>query len=248
MPHTTKQITTTLALLLLLLATLPARAAVDSIDEDTRDVLDPHAGPSTKLAALHRLADRGGDARRAIPALVQQTHRGSKLVRDTALETLYRVAGPQEAMRLITAFPADFDPTEALRQELLVAVTGWRSADTLRTLLASDVPGAPRAALAVAVELARADPAGLKSISEANRAGLVASLNAFDKFDPTARSAVLDLFGQSGPARGPAVHLLLRIAADEEVAAPLRDRAGPLLAAALDRPARTPDVVAALAT
>lgn len=246
MNRTTAVITTILALLL----AVPRDATADPIDDATAVVLDPNARPVDKLAAMKRLERAGIDARRAVPALVGQMDRGPKEVRDAALATLYHVAGPSETMRQVHAFPPDFDLDDELRRRVLESVTGWRFADTLKTVLASNGPYAPRVALDVAHELARTDPAGLKALPDAKRTDLIRSLNELDKTDPSARTLLVDLVEQLGPTSGgEAAQLLLRVAADDgrHSDADLRERAGRLLAAALEPKSRTSGAIAAVA-
>lgn len=242
---------TTLFALLLLLG--PTARALDSIDDDTRYVADPHTGPAAKLSAMHRLAERGAEARRAIPALLRQTGSGMQVVRDAARDTLVRVAGFEEGSRLLAELPpAGDDALTVLRKRWLDGKVTWAATDELRQLMDNDADRATEFAADTVLKLARTDPRGAAGLTANARRDLLTGVSRAAAARPKRHAEFLDAVDVLGAAHAPAeaVHLLLRIAAANGPGGPdpeLGDRARQLLATALDAKNRSPGAIPGLA-
>jgi hypothetical protein len=245
---------TLMAMMAVILALLlaPTARAADSIDDDTRYVADPHTGPAAKLSAMHRLAERGAEARRAVPALLRPTTRGTQVVRDAARQALVQVAGSEEAARLLADLnPAGGDALSVLRKRWLDGKVTWAATDELRQLIGGNVDRATELAADTVLKLVKTDPRGAAALGGNARRDLLAGVSRAATGAPKRHADFLDAVDLLGAANAPAeaVHLLLRIAAANAPGGPdaeMGNRARRLLATTLDAETRCPSAIPGL--
>jgi hypothetical protein len=191
-------------------------------------LFSPYAGSNEKISAIRELIQLAPKAtslqgRRAIAALVRQTHYDMPPVREFSRQALVEIFGGKRADEFIAAYlhqGSALDLREngqgwkEFADDFSAATKGWNSTTDFAEALAGYDGQARRNAMKILAQRAAENPDHLKSLNESLKLRLLEHLERFDRIEPAARRHTLVLVERLGLGNQFAASILIRALAD----------------------------------